>query len=142
MDKLERLTNLLLVLLEAPRALTMREIVDQVEGYPAGEAACRQTFERDKRTLREGGVPLETVTVEEREGIQGYRVRPERYYLPELGLSDEEQAALTGGGTGWAACRRGTSPPGRRDGPRRRPGRSDRREGRWACPRPWPARSP
>jgi len=94
MDKLERLTNLLLVLLEAPRALTMREIVDQVDGYPAGEAACRQTFERDKRTLREEGVPLETVTVEEREGIQGYRVRPERYYLPELGLSDEEQAAL------------------------------------------------
>ena len=37
MDKLERLTNLLLVLLEAPRALTMREIVDQVEGYPEGE---------------------------------------------------------------------------------------------------------
>ena len=95
MDKLERLTNLLLVLLEAPRALTMREIVDQVEGYPEGEAACRQTFERDKRTLREEGVPLETVTVEERgQGVLGYRVRPERYYLPELGLTDEEQAAL------------------------------------------------
>src|SRR6267143_1931016 len=77
MDKLERLTNLLLVLLEAPRALTMREIVDQVEGYPEGEAACRQTFERDKRTLREEGVPLETVTVEERgQGVLGYRVRP------------------------------------------------------------------
>src|SRR5947209_1206413 len=42
MDKLERLTNLLLVLLEAPRPMTMRELVDGVEGYPPGEAACRQ----------------------------------------------------------------------------------------------------
>src|SRR5436853_527331 len=95
MDKLERLTNLLLVLLEAPRPLTMRELVDHVEGYPQGDAACRQTFERDKRTLREEGVPLETVTVEEHgQRIQGYRVRPEQYYLPELGLTSEGQAAL------------------------------------------------
>jgi len=95
MDKLERLTNLLLVLLESPRPLTMRELVDGVEGYPAGEAACRQAFERDKRTLREEGVPLDTVTVEDSgQHILAYRVRPEQYYLPELGLTSEEQAAL------------------------------------------------
>jgi predicted DNA-binding transcriptional regulator YafY len=95
MDKLERLTNLLLVLLEAPRPMTMRELVDGVEGYPSGEAACRQAFERDKRTLREEGVPLETVTLAEGgQNIQAYRVRQEDYYLPELGLTAEEQAAL------------------------------------------------
>ncbi|HMC51327.1 MAG TPA: WYL domain-containing protein [Acidimicrobiales bacterium] len=95
MDKLERLTNLLLALLESRRPMTMRELVDGVEGYPPGDAACRQAFERDKRTLREEGVPLETVTVEERgQRVQAYRVRPDQYYLPELGLTSEEQAAL------------------------------------------------
>lgn len=91
-DKLERLTNLLLVLLAADRPLTLDHIVHTVEGYPEGHDAYRQAFERDKRLLREQGID---VAVEALPGdAQGYRIRPEDYYLPDLGLLPAEQQAL------------------------------------------------
>lgn len=93
-DKLERLTNLLLVLLAADRPLTLDHIVHTVAGYPEGHEAYRQAFERDKRLLRDQGI---NVTVEPLPGAsdgQGYRIPPEDYYLPELGLDAEEQRAL------------------------------------------------
>jgi predicted DNA-binding transcriptional regulator YafY len=91
-DRVERLTNLLLVLLDARQAITLREIAETVPGYPTGADARRQAFERDKRTLREEGV---VVTVEPgADGTAGYRVRPEDYYLPDLGLAPDEQVAL------------------------------------------------
>jgi proteasome accessory factor B len=93
MDRVERLTNLLLVLLDAQRPLPLQEIVHTVDGYPGGHDAYRQAFERDKRILREEGI---VITVEPLVGSDqfGYRIRPEDYYLPELGLSDEEGQAL------------------------------------------------
>lgn len=93
MDRLERLTNLLLVLLDARGPLTLQEIVHTVEGYPPGHDAYRQAFERDKRILREQGI---VVTVEPVAGADqvGYRIRPEDYYLGDLGLTPDEQEAL------------------------------------------------
>jgi predicted DNA-binding transcriptional regulator YafY len=92
-DRLERVTDLLLVLLDTPRPLSLREIADRVPGYPDSRDARRQAFERDKALLRGEGVPVETVAVAG-DDQQGYRVDPDSYYLPDLGLAAEEQAAL------------------------------------------------
>jgi predicted DNA-binding transcriptional regulator YafY len=93
LDRLERVTDLLLVLLDAPRPLSLREIADRVPGYPDTHGARRQAFERDKRLLRDEGVPVLVVPIGGEEQL-GYRVDPDSYYLPDLGLEAEEQAAL------------------------------------------------
>ena len=93
LDRLERVTDLLLVLLDTPRPLSLREIADRVPGYPDAHGARRQAFERDKRLLRDEGVPVLVVPIGGEEQL-GYRVEPEAYYLPDLGLDPEEQAAL------------------------------------------------
>jgi proteasome accessory factor B len=92
-DRLERVTDLLLVLLDTSRPLSLREIADRVPGYPDGHDARRQAFERDKRLLRDEGVPVLAESIESDEQV-GYRVDPDAYYLPDLGLEPDEQAAL------------------------------------------------
>jgi predicted DNA-binding transcriptional regulator YafY len=91
-DRLERMTNLVLVLLETERPLTIREISDTVAGYPQGEAG-RQAFERDKKAIRDLGIRL-TIEPVEAATQQGYRIKPEDYYLPDLGLDEAEEQAL------------------------------------------------
>lgn len=81
------MTNLVTFLLHTRRAVSLQEVVEQVPGYPAGVSARRQAFERDKRLLREEGLPLS-------EENGHYRIRPEDYYLPELDLTPEERVAL------------------------------------------------
>ena len=93
-DRLERLTDLVLVLLRDQRPKSLREIASEVPGYPAREGeARRQAFERDKRTLRDGGIEVVAVPIDGPEQM-GYVIRPEDYYLPDLDLSPDEQAAL------------------------------------------------
>lgn len=92
-DRLERLTNLVLVLLRDGRPRSLREIADEVPGYPPEGEARRQAFERDKRTLREGGIVVTTAPVDGPDQV-GYFIRAEDFYLPELDLDVEEQAAL------------------------------------------------
>jgi len=94
LDRLERVTDLLLALLDTPRPLSLREIGDRVPGYPDGRSARRQAFERDKRLLRDEGVPVLVETLDGPDQL-GYRVDPDAYYLPDLGLDAEEQAALS-----------------------------------------------
>ncbi|MGH9069254.1 MAG: helix-turn-helix transcriptional regulator [Acidimicrobiales bacterium] len=94
-DRVERLTDLVLLLLDTPRPLTLNEIADSVVGYPEPGETRRQAFERDKRTLRDEGVVLSVEPVEGGEpGQSGYRIRADDYYLPKLDLSPDEQAAL------------------------------------------------
>jgi len=92
-DRLERLTDLVLVLLNTGRPLTLEEIAREVPGYPPTRDARRQAFERDKRLLREEGIPVATEPVGGQEQF-GYRIDPEAFYLPDLGLLPGEQAAL------------------------------------------------
>jgi proteasome accessory factor B len=92
-DRLERLTDLVLVLLRDERPKPLREIAAEVPGYPAEGEARRQAFERDKRTLRSGGVEVTAVSIEGREQV-GYVIRPDDFYLPALDLAPDEQAAL------------------------------------------------
>ena len=92
-DRLERMTNLVLVLLETTHPLSLREIASSVVGYPKGKEASRQAFERDKRALRELGIPISVEPLAGEEQL-GYRIHPEGYYLPELGLDPREEQAL------------------------------------------------
>jgi proteasome accessory factor BC len=92
-DRLERLTDLVLVLLNAQRPRSLDEIAREVPGYPSGHDARRQAFERDKRLLREEGVPVLTEPIGGDEQF-GYRIDPDAFYLPDLRLQPDEQAAL------------------------------------------------
>lgn len=91
-DRLERLTNLVALLLNASRPLSLDEIVMGIEGYPTDPESRRQAFERDKRLLRDEGVPVDTVHGDD--GKAAYRIKPDEYYLPSLDLTDDELVAL------------------------------------------------
>ncbi len=92
-SKVERILNVLAILLDTSRFLSRNEITAAVSGYPEGEAACRRAFERDKETLRAMGVPVLTQT--QADGVEvGYRVRTQDYFLADLHLDDDESAAL------------------------------------------------
>ena len=93
-DRLERLTNLVAVLLETGRPLTLEEIVERVPGYPADRESYRRQFERDKATLREIGVPISLEALYAFDQETGYRIHREDYELPPLDLTDDERVAL------------------------------------------------
>ena len=95
-DQLERTTNLLALLLETRVPLTLDDIVNQLrDQYPAGHAAMRGAFERDKGLLRDVGVPIETeVLGGAHAGQTAYRVNRDRYELRDLDLTDDERRAL------------------------------------------------
>jgi predicted DNA-binding transcriptional regulator YafY len=94
-DKLERLLNLTLLLLETPRPITAEEIHAKLEGYPERSDSFHRAFERDKDDLRELGVPIEVVAVPGADPpVVGYRIPPEHYYLPDIDLEPDEVEAL------------------------------------------------
>jgi proteasome accessory factor B len=93
-DRLERLTNLVAVLLETRRPLTLEEIVERVPGYPPERESYRRQFERDKATLREIGVPISLEALHAFDQETGYRIDREDYELPPLDLTDDERVAL------------------------------------------------
>jgi predicted DNA-binding transcriptional regulator YafY len=93
LDRLERVTDLVLVLLHTEHPLTLDAIAHQVPGYPEEHAARRQAFERDKRLLRDEGIPVETQRLSGHEQY-GYRIDREAFYLPDLALEPDEQVAL------------------------------------------------
>ena len=95
-DALERITNLVALLMATRAPLTQERIVHELAGqYPAGDAAQRGAFERDKALLREIGVPLETETLSGSDaGRTAYRIDRKRYELADLELAPDEQAAL------------------------------------------------
>jgi proteasome accessory factor B len=87
------MTNLVLALLETERPVSLREIGAAVAGYPPEHGALRQAFERDKKALREAGIPVRTEQIEG-EDQAGYRIVPDEYYLPDLNLEPDESEAL------------------------------------------------
>jgi predicted DNA-binding transcriptional regulator YafY len=92
----ERVTSLLALLLERRTSLTLRQIADELSSmYPAGPAALRGAFERDKALLRDIGVPIETeVLGGDQAGETAYRIDRDRYELRGLDLDDDERRAL------------------------------------------------
>ena len=95
-DVLERVTNLLALLLETRRPLTLVEIAAELAGqYPDNEVSRRTAFERDKALLRSEGIPIDQqVLGGDRAGQTVYRVDRARYELGDLGLDDAERQAL------------------------------------------------
>ncbi|HEX9259756.1 MAG TPA: WYL domain-containing protein [Acidimicrobiales bacterium] len=120
-DQGERVTNLIALLRATRRPLTFDEITLAMPGqYGDTDAARRGNFERDKRLLREIGVPYEqAVMVGERAGATGYWIEAAKYELPDLGLTDDERRALqlavatvhlASGGIDDALAKLGTGP--------------------------------
>jgi len=94
-DKLERLLNLTLTLLETPRPLTSAELRERVPGYPEADTSFRRSFERDKESLREMGIPLTIAEIPFSDPpTDGYRILEDEYYLRDPGFLADELAAL------------------------------------------------
>ena len=110
MHQLERVTNLLTLLLSARRHITFEEIRNELKGqYPEGKEAARAAFERDKAVLRDEGVPIDQVTLSgQQAGQTGYRVLRSAYEIEDFGLTPDETTALRVAvgtirlGTNWA----------------------------------------
>ncbi len=95
MHPLERLLNLVALLLEAKRPKTFDEIRDLIEAYQQADVnSAKRMFERDKDILREVGIPVEVAATDPWEIEQGYRIPKDRYYLPEISFTPDEVWAL------------------------------------------------
>lgn len=95
MHPLERLINLVALLLETNRPVTFEEIRGILPAYDQPDrASAKRQFERDKDTLRQIGIPVETVPTDAWEVEEGYRIPKERYELPDVSFTAEEVAAL------------------------------------------------
>ncbi|MGH2631038.1 MAG: helix-turn-helix transcriptional regulator, partial [Actinomycetota bacterium] len=95
MEPLERLLNLVGLLLETPKPLTFEEIRATLDAYRADKVdSAKRMFERDKDQLREFGIPLQLVDVDVWGTEQGYVIPKDEYYLPEIAFTPEELGAL------------------------------------------------
>jgi len=98
-SRTERLINLVAFLADARRPRPAAEIMQAVPGYAHGGEAARRTFERDKDTLRELGLPLQTVPIDPLVGMDadnvGYRLpAPEPVDDPGLDLQERSAVAV------------------------------------------------
>jgi predicted DNA-binding transcriptional regulator YafY len=94
-QKVERLVNLIALLLNTRRPLTVEEIRNTVPGYQQEDySSFKRMFERDKEELRSLGIPIERRFTDVWEVEEGYLISKDRYYLPELDLTPDEMAAL------------------------------------------------
>jgi proteasome accessory factor B len=95
MHPLERLLNLVALLLEASRPLTFDDIREVMPAYQQGDvSSAKRMFERDKDTLREVGIPVELAPTDVWEVEHGYRIPKDSYYLPDVSFTPEEVWAL------------------------------------------------
>jgi predicted DNA-binding transcriptional regulator YafY len=94
-DPLERLSNLIVVLLNSKRPLTLREISQLVKGYPCYDeniAAVRKSFERDRKQLAKEGLEVVAVKVSGPDQY-GYELHSDRPILEDLRLTSSEKLA-------------------------------------------------
>jgi len=96
MDKLERMLNLVAMLLHTNVPMSWEQIRSELaDYYPDNDKTARRTFERDKDTLRSEGIPLITEDIAHTlPVVTGYRINPNDYYLNDPGLEPDELAAL------------------------------------------------
>jgi len=93
--KFERLMNLVAFLLASPEPVPFSLIRKTVVGDNdlAREDAVEKRFDRDKKELREIGIPVEYVQSDE-QGRDGYFIPRDQYFHTELDLSQDEAAVL------------------------------------------------
>lgn len=92
----ERMLNLVALLTDSARPLTLEDISNQMIGqYPDNAEARRTMFERDKKSLRKLGVPITMKTLAGSDaGKAAYSIDRTEYQLIDFGLSAEELSAL------------------------------------------------
>jgi len=102
-SRTQRLLDLIAFLAGRRTPATVDDIMENVPSYDHeawrdGEdkekQSLRRKFERDKKELRDAGIPIESVryTIHgiETDEIEGYRLRPRDFYLPFLRLVEGE----------------------------------------------------
>jgi proteasome accessory factor B len=95
MHPLERLLNLVAMLLEARRPLTFEQIREALPAYAQDDVAtAKRMFERDKDILRDNGIPIELAALDAFDVEEGYVIPKDRYYLPEIEFTPQEISAL------------------------------------------------
>lgn len=84
--KSERILNLIAVLLRAEEPVPLTEILGKVTGYDdkASRDSLMRRFERDKKVLRDMGIPVEHATGAF--GVEGYTIPRGAYFLDEVRL--------------------------------------------------------
>ncbi len=94
-QKFERLMNLVAFLLASGEPVPFSSIRKQVVGYNdyAREDAVEKRFDRDKKELREIGIPVEYTPADE-QGRDGYFIPLDQYFHHELDLAPDEAALL------------------------------------------------
>jgi proteasome accessory factor B len=94
--KSERLMNLTICLLVTRSFISKDRIRQAVEGYHGlSDDAFDRMFDRDKEELRVLGVPIEVgAVVKGFEDEVGYRIRRDRFELPEISLEADEAAIV------------------------------------------------
>ncbi|MCL2784216.1 MAG: WYL domain-containing protein [Propionibacteriaceae bacterium] len=101
----ERLLNLVIALLAAKRFISREQIRDLVEGYSQAknDIAFQRMFERDKEDLRLMGIDvLNGPTDPYTNAMDGYRIQPESFYLPEIHLTPEESTLVGLASSVWS----------------------------------------
>lgn len=94
-EKVERLVNLTVALLETRRPMTFRELRERTGYYDQNDPeSARRMFERDKGVLRDLGVPIETRPVDPLGDEAGYWIDRRRYELPDVDLTPDEMTAV------------------------------------------------
>ncbi|HVL33641.1 MAG TPA: WYL domain-containing protein [Actinomycetota bacterium] len=95
-EKIERLVNLIALLLNARRALSAEDIRSKIPGYAGqGDQAFHRMFERDKEELKELGYVLEIEEPDLVRPIPAYRISRRDALLEDPELTPEETAALS-----------------------------------------------
>ena len=89
-DQAERLLNLLAVLSQDSSYRTLEDIDFATKMY-----YDRSLFERDKKILRELGIPIEGITLSGSEaGVMSYRIDRREMELANIAFTDDERRAL------------------------------------------------
>ncbi len=94
----ERLLNLMFALINTRVPLSKADIRVRVGGYDrsASVEAFNRMFERDKKMLRDIHVPLQTKPIDPGFNDEdGYKIDRDAWLLPELDISELEQATLS-----------------------------------------------
>lgn len=87
--KTERILNLIAFLLRSKRPVPVEQILSKVRGYDdeAQRDSLMRRFERDKKVLRDMGIPLQYNKLSQ--GIEGYFISQRDYFLGQVSLPAE-----------------------------------------------------
>jgi proteasome accessory factor B len=100
-EKIERLLNLVSLLLDTRRPLSVGDIREKIPGYgDQSDDAFHRMFERDKNEVRELGFVIDQDDIDAW-GETGYRIRRSEALLDDPGFTPDELAALSLAAQAW-----------------------------------------